>query len=160
METPKRVAVDPTAPILNYNFIESPDGNFSYPLFATEEEANYIDTQNGGGGTSHQHVYADDAIAGRIWYMPSTGGEMSGTVAPNNTTEITYNEIQTQDDDLFRPSLFPSNTIIVNEGDSINLNIHPLVANFVTSIGTIPAFTLDSSALYYKVQHHKSQVTM
>ena len=37
-------------------------------------------------------------LAGRIWYMPDTGGVMNGTtVAPTNTSQITYNEITTQD---------------------------------------------------------------
>ena len=125
VELPTRSAVDPVAPTLTYHFIESPDGEYSYPLFATEEEANYVDTENGGGGTSHQHVYVDDSVAGRIWYMPDTGGTMNGTTAPTNTSEITYNEIYTQDDSLFVPTAYPDQTITVNEFESINLQVHP-----------------------------------
>ena len=63
VELPTRSAVDPVAPTLTYHYIESPDTEFSYPLFATEEEANYVDTLNGGGGTSHQHIYVDDSVS-------------------------------------------------------------------------------------------------
>ena len=133
VELPKRSAVDPVAPTLTYNYIESPDTEFSYPLFSTEEEANYVDTLNGGGGTSHQHIYVDDSVSGRIWYMPDTGGVMNGTTAPVNTSQITYNEITTQDDALFAPPAFADQTITVNEFEAVNIQIHPQDANFVTS---------------------------
>lgn len=142
VETPKRVATDPVAPILTYYFIESPDTEFSYPLFATEEEANYIDTQNGGSGTSHTHVYVDDPT-NTVWYMPDTGGTMNGATAPSNSANVTYNEIATQNDDLFAPVAFSDQTITVNEGDALNLQLHPVGnTGFVTSIGGIPAWTL------------------
>ena len=32
-----------SAPVMAFRYIESPDGNYQYPLFATEEEANYYD---------------------------------------------------------------------------------------------------------------------
>ena len=142
VETPKRVATDPVAPILTYYFIESPDTEFSYPLFATEEEANYVDIQNGGSGTSHTHVYVDDPT-NTVWYMPSTGGTMNGATAPSNSANVTYNEIATQNDDLFAPVAFSDQTITVNEGDALNLQLHPTGnTGFVTSIGGIPAWTL------------------
>ena len=49
--------------------------------FNTEEEANYYDSENGGSGTSHIHVYADDPT-NTSWYMPDTNGVMNGTSAP------------------------------------------------------------------------------
>ena len=149
VELPTRSAVDPVAPTLTYHYIESPDTEFSYPLFATEEEANYVDTLNGGGGTSHQHIYVDDSVPGRIWYMPDTGGTMNGTTAPTNTSEITYNEIITLPDADFRPPMFPSQTITIDELSSLNLQVHPTGSTgFTTSVGTIPEFQLDNTKVY------------
>ena len=149
IELPTRSAVDPVAPTLTYHYIESPDTEFSYPLFATEEEANYVDTLNGGSGTSHQHIYVDDSVAGRIWYMPDTGGTMNGTTAPTNTSEITYNEIITLPDSDFRPPLFTSQTITIDEFENLNLQVHPTGnTGFTTSVGTIPQFQLDSSGVH------------
>ena len=48
VEIPQRTATDPTAPALAYRYIESPDGQFYYPLFASADEAAYVDVQNGG----------------------------------------------------------------------------------------------------------------
>ena len=104
--TPNRNAIDEAAPVLTYNYIESPDGEFTYPLFATAEEANHVDTINGGGGTSHTHTFVDDVQAGRVWYMPDTGGSMNVGTAPTSTAQITYNEIPTLDDALFSPTPF------------------------------------------------------
>ena len=150
IELPTRSAVDPTAPILTYHYIESPDGEFSYPLFSTQEEANYYDSLNGGtgSGSSHTHVYVDDPTQ-TVWYMPDNGGTMhSGTVAPSNTSEITYNEIPTDADSLFVPSAFLDQTITVNEGDALNLQLVPAGAvGYTTTIGGIPAFTLNNGYL-------------
>ena len=44
------------APTMYFRYIESPDGVFQYPLFATTEEAEYYDEQAGGSGTYHSHV--------------------------------------------------------------------------------------------------------
>ena len=49
-----RYATDAAAPSLYYRYIESPDGQFDYPLFSSAEEANHIDTQNGGIGESRR----------------------------------------------------------------------------------------------------------
>ena len=142
VELPKRTAVDPTAPVLTYHYIESPDGVFHYPLFATEEEANYLDTQNGGSGTSHQHIYVDDSTPGRIWYMPDTGSTMNATSAPTSTSETTYNAIVTLSDDLFVPTAFADQTITVNEGESVNIQLQPADTSYTTTIGGIPAWTV------------------
>ncbi len=141
VETPKRVAVDPVAPTLTYYYIESPDGAFHYPLFATAEEADYYDSQNGGGGSSHQHIYIDDAVPGTIWYMPDNGSTMNATAAPSNSATVTYNVISTLDDALFAPPAFANQTITVDELTNVNLQIHPQDANFTTSIGGIPAWS-------------------
>ena len=58
---------------LNYRYIESPDGQFYHPLFASADEAAYVDIQNGGTGTAHAHVFVDEPTAS-VWYMPDNGG--------------------------------------------------------------------------------------
>ena len=142
VELPTRTAVDPEAPVLTYNYIESPDGVFHYPLFSTAEEANYYDSQNGGAGTSHTHTFVDDPTD-TLWYMPDTGGTMNGTSAPVDTSEITYNVITTEADSLHVPTAFADQTITVNEGEALNLQLHPTGnTGFTTTIGGSPAFTL------------------
>ena len=132
-ETPKRIAVDDAAPTLYERWIESPDGTFIYPLYASEEEANYKDTQNGGSGTSHTHTYVDDA-SGTTWYMPDTGGTMTGTSAPATGTEI-----PTQDDALFAPSAFSANPVTQEEGTAVNIQVTPQGATWSTSVDISPA---------------------
>tara|TARA_R110002020_G_scaffold40164_5_gene118927 strand:+ start:2324 stop:6214 length:3891 start_codon:yes stop_codon:yes gene_type:complete len=144
IDLPERTAVDPTAPILTYYYIESPDSNFEYPLFSTQEEADYYDSLNGGtgSGSSHTHIYEDDPTQ-TVWWMPENGSEMNGTVAPSNTSEITYNSIATEADSLHAPTAFSNQTITVNEGDALNLQLHPTgMTGFTTTIGGIPAWTL------------------
>ena len=93
---------------LNYRYIQGIDSSISdteyfyYPLFATQEEANYYDSINGGSGTSHTHTFTDD-LSGSTWYMPTNGGTHQGTEAPtgNDYTEI------------------PSTTFIDTDGDGI-----------------------------------------
>ena len=80
--------------------------------------------------------------------MPDNSSEMSGTVAPSNTSEITYNEIPTDADSLHVPSPFTNQTITVNEGDALNLQLVPAGAvGYTTTIGSIPAFTLNNGLL-------------
>ena len=53
--------LEPAAPTLYFRYIESPDGYYSYPLFATQEEADYYEEQTAGSANgSHTHVYPDD----------------------------------------------------------------------------------------------------
>lgn len=142
MTQPKRFATDPAAPTLYYRYIESPDGEFHFPLFSSEEEANYLDTQNGGSGTSHQHMYADDTSPGTVWYMPDSGSSMNAVSAPADTAEITYTEIPTQDDSNFVPAAYSDQTITVNEGDVLNVQLQPQDTNYVTTIGGTSAFSV------------------
>ena len=89
---------------LNYRFIYGVDLSVSsteyyyYPLFATQTEANYLDQQNGGSGTSHSHTFEDDP-SGATWYMPTTGGVHNGTQEPsgNNYTEITSTDYESSE---------------------------------------------------------------
>jgi hypothetical protein len=138
VEGPTRSAVDPAAPILAYRYIESPDGSFHYPLFATEEEANYYDSENGGSGTSHQHVYVDEPTF-TTWYMPDTLSYMDESSAPSNTSEITYTEIPTNADAQYAPTQYTDNTLTVNEGSSLNIQVTPQGATWTTAISGLPS---------------------
>jgi len=93
---------------LNYRFIFGVDSSIStteyyyYPLFSTQTEANYFDSQNGGTGTSHTHTFVDDPSS-LTWYMPTNGGTHSATSPPSGSeyTEITsYAYIDTDGDGI------------------------------------------------------------
>lgn len=132
-ETPKRIAVDDAAPTLYERWIESPDGTFIYPLYASEEEANYKDTQNGGAGASATRTYVDDASS-TTWYIPLTGATEDGVSAPATGTEI-----PTQDDALFAPSAFSANPVTQEEGTAVNIQVTPQGATWSTSVDISPA---------------------
>ena len=72
------------APTMYFRYIESPDNNFEYPLFATEEEAKYYHEIMAGvsEGVTHTHTYNDDPT-NTTWYMPDNG-QMAGVNAPYN----------------------------------------------------------------------------
>ena len=137
VEGPTRSAVDPVAPALTYRYIESPDGSFHYPLFATEEEANYVDTANGGGGTSHTHVYVDEPT-NSTWYMPDTGGQMAVSSAPSDTSEITYTVIPTNADEQYAPAAFSGIDYTVNENTAVNIQVAAQDVNYTTTISGLP----------------------
>ena len=132
---PKVHLLEEEAPTLYYRYIESPDGNFEYPLFATAEEANYVDTQNGGSGTSHTHTYEDDPT-NTTWYMPDTGGEMTGTAAP---TGQAYTEITSYTNADLTPAQFSSTDYTHQEGTAVNLQLYPAGATFTQSVSISPS---------------------
>lgn len=138
VEAPEVHLLDPVAPTLSYRYIESPDGTFHYPLFATEAEAEHVDTENGGGGTATQHVFIDEPTSA-TWYAPSTGYTSTGTAAPADTGSITYTEIPTNADNLYVPAAYTDNTVTVDEFASVNLQIFPVDANYATTISGQPA---------------------
>ena len=134
-------------PVMTYHYIESPDGSFYYPLFETETEANYLDTENGGSGTNHAHVFADETPTPQTWFMPDTGGTMAGSSAPSNTADITYNVIATGADANYAPTAYGAQTLTVDEGGAVNLAIDPSGANWTTTISGQPAgFTMSSDS--------------
>ena len=139
---PGRFALEPAAPALYYRYIESPDGNFQYPLFASEEEANYVDLQNGGTGSSHTHVYADD-ITGTTWYMPDTGMTMDGIAAPV-AIGINYTEIPSLTNADQTPSEFSGLALTVNEGESVIYQTQPVDTNYVTTFSGLPSGLVDA----------------
>lgn len=129
------------APTMYFRYIESPDNNFEYPLFATAEEANYYDEQAGGSGTSHAHTYADDPTA-TTWYMPDTGGTMTGASAPTGDTVITgvtYTEITSLNDADLAPSQFSGSDFTYEEGTSVNLQLYPQGATWTQTVAVTPS---------------------
>ena len=139
--TPKVHLLEEEAPTMYFRYIESPDGVFNYPLFATEEEANYYDEQNGGTGTSHTHTYADDPT-NTTWYMPDTNGVMNGTSAPSFDLSLgqsaTYTEITSLTNSDLAPPLFSANNITQEEGTNVNIQINPAGSNWSTSVSIHP----------------------
>jgi hypothetical protein len=140
--------IDPASFNVQYRYIESPDGEFYYPLFATADEANWVDQLDGGSGASHSHMFADEVPSQNQWFMPETGGTHAGTSAPANTDTVTYTEILTGADAGYTPTAYTDQTLTVDEGDTVNLAIDPAGANWTTTISGQPAgFTLSNGNL-------------
>ena len=138
------------ASLTGWYYIESPDGEFYYPLFATEAEANYIDSVEGGSGTSHTHTYADDLYNGgsNTWYMPDTSGVHAGTSAPQggifgNSINVVWNEIPTGDDSNYLPT-FNNITYNVQEGSAINIEYKPSGMTDTFNITNVPTGYADN----------------
>jgi hypothetical protein len=134
---PQVFQIDSSGVDLTYYWIESPDGNYSYPIFTSAAEANAYDSANGGSGTNHAHTYVDDSVNGRVWYMPDNGSTMGASSAPSSTT-IVWNEVQTQDDNLFVPSAFTATTYTVNESSSVNIEVSPSNATYTSTLSNAP----------------------
>ena len=136
--TPKVHLLEEAAPTMYFRYIESPDGVFNYPLFATEEEANYYDSENGGSGTSHIHVYADDPT-NTSWYMPDTNGVMNGTSAPLFDLSLgqsaAYTEITSLTNADQVPAAFADTSITVDELSTINYQLSPVDVGYTTTVG-------------------------
>jgi len=143
---PKVHLLEPAAPTMQFRYIESPDGVYNYPIFATEEEANYYDAVEGGSGTSHTHVYADDPT-NTTWYMPDTNSTMAATVPPTNAqtfegNAINWTEVTSLTDSDLVPPSFTDTTITVDELSAVNYQVSPVDVGYVTTIGGIPAWSL------------------
>ena len=145
---PKVHLLEPEAPTLYARIIESPDGVFQYPLFATEDEANYYDSKSGGSGTgsSHQHVFADDPT-GTTWYMPDNGGTMAGTSSVVGELFegqfLTYTEITSLTNADLTPPVFVAFPLVAYEGVAVNYQTQPMDTNYVTTITNLPAGLVD-----------------
>lgn len=153
-------------PTLTYYAIESPDGQWHYPLFQTAEEANYFDdnlAQPTGSGNSHTHVYVDD-LSGTTWYMPDSGSAMNSSVHPTGSylSGSSWNYVTTGDDDLYAPSGFGNVTVTLNEGDSLNQQVIPagysdtrtlvnppswISLSGYNAVGTAPQVLLDNTTV-------------
>ena len=87
---PKVHLLEDQAPTMYFRFIESPDGYYSYPLFATQEEADYYELiTSGTDNGSHTHVYPDDP-SNTTWYMPNTAHQMNYGLTPIEDGVITF----------------------------------------------------------------------
>ena len=138
------------ASLTGWYYVESPDGEFYYPLFATEAEANHIDSVEGGSGTSHTHTYVDDVYNGgsNTWYMPDTSGVHAGTSAPQggifgNSINVVWNEIPTGDDANYLPT-FNNITYNVQEGSAINIQYKAAGMTDTFNLTNVPAGYADN----------------
>lgn len=127
-DIPKIHLLEPAVPTMYFRYAESPDGVYPHPVFATSEEANYFDLQNGGSGTSHNHIFPDDPTQ-TSWFMPDNGAD-SSNVAPSNSetfmgNPINWTEITTVTDADLAPTAFSDTTYIVSELSSVNIPLVP-----------------------------------
>ncbi len=141
---PKVHLLEELAPTMNFRYIESPDGNFEWPLFATEEEANYYDENHSGTqgtGTSHTHTYDDDPT-NTTWYMPDTGSTMTDTSAPSGTVfmgnNVNWTEITSLANSDLTPSAFSSLDYSYEEGTAVNFQLLPAGATWTQSVTISP----------------------
>ena len=144
---PKKHLLQPAAPTMYFRYIESPDGQYDFPLFATEAEANYWNTVKGGPGTSHTHTYPDDPT-NTTWYMPDTYHEMGSSTNPStaNTSATTFfdgnpivwTEITSLTDGDLVPRPFTYNDISQQEGSAINIQTQPQDTGYTTTITGLP----------------------
>ena len=145
---PKVHLLEPAAPTMNFRYIESPDGVFQYPLFVTEDEANYYDSENGGSGASHTHVYADDPT-NTTWYMPETNAVHNGTSAPLFDLTLgqsaAYTEITSLTNSALVPASFTDATLNVDELSSVNYQTQPQDTGYVTTFSGLPTGLVGSA---------------
>ena len=147
---PKVHLLEPEAPTMYFRYIESPDGVYNYPLFATAEEAEYYDEiVNGltaGTGSSHTHTYADDPT-NTTWYMSEATHDASTyqhNSAPDGTetfsgNAVTYTEVTSLVDADLTPVQFSANDITQEEGTAVNLQVTPAGASWSTSVVITPS---------------------
>ena len=140
---PKIHELEEVAPTMYFRYIESPDDNFEYPLFTTEEEANYYDLQEGGTGTSHTHTYVDDPT-NTTWYMPDTNSTMTASVAPTSAqtfegNAINWTEITSLSNSDLTPAQFNGSDITQEEATNVNIQVTPAGASWSTSVSITPS---------------------
>ena len=145
---PKIHELEDLAPTMQFRYIESPDGTFVYPLFATAEEANYYDeihnALTAGTGSSHTHTYADDPT-NTTWYMPEASHDPTSyhySAAPSGETfngqSVVYTEITSLTNADLTPTQFSSSDYVHQEGTAINLQLYPAGATFTQSVTISP----------------------
>ena len=138
---PKVHLLPVTAPTMYFRYIESPDGVFQYPLFASTEEAEYYDTEAGGSGTYHSHVYADDPT-NTTWYMPDTNAVHNGTFAPVSDLTLgqpaNYTEITSLSNSDLAPAAYADTSFTIDEGQTINIQTQPQDTGYTTTFANLP----------------------
>ena len=149
---PKVHLLEPAAPTMYFRVVESPDNVFNYPVFATTEEAEYYDDNNGGTGTYTSIVFPDDPTF-TTWYIPTNGYVNNGTEIPTADTflgnPVAYTEITTLTNADLAPAAFSDTTMTVNELSAVNIQLHPTDASYVTSIDANGSgLTLDVNGIH------------
>ena len=166
--------------VLNYRYIESPDGSFYYPLFSDRDQADYVsqnantifggsyvnDTDtNDEGRYSHSHVFIDEQ-SNTTWYMPDNYAFEAVSSAPTNTLDITYTAIPTAADSNYVPSAFSGSDQQWPENYSVNLQITPAGATWTTTVSGLPAnlsfdgYTLITGTTQYVPANETHTVTI
>lgn len=147
---PKVHLLEPEAPTMYFRYIESPDGYYSYPLFATQEESDYYElTESGADNGSHTHVYPDDPT-NTTWYMPSTSHEMNYGMSPTEQVitfdgnVINWTEITSLSNADLAPPAFADTSITVDELSLVNYQLAPVDVGYVTTIAGTPNWSLVS----------------
>ncbi len=137
-------------PVLTWNYIESPDGSFYYPLFSTAAEADYVsqnantlfggsyvnDLDSNGNGFSHAHVFVDDPTS-TTWYMPDNYMFHADSVAPTNSGGIVYNTITTNADAAYAPAAFTGGDFTFTENQAVNVSLG-LSGDYTQAVSGIP----------------------
>lgn len=147
---PKVHLREPEAPVMYFRYIESGDGNYHYPLFATLEEAKYYHKVVAGvsEGEAHSHVYPDDPT-GTTWYMPENG-QMAGTGAPYNMVfdgqTVLFTEITSLTDADLAPPTYSSYDLTIDEGESIIHQTQPMDTWYTTTFANLPTGLVDMGA--------------
>ena len=142
---PKVHLLPEVAPTMYFRYIESPDGVYHYPIFATSEEADYYDENHDGTtgtGTHSTIVFPDDPTLS-TWYIPTTGYENNGSVAPTGETfmgnTISYNEIISLNNQDLAPAAFDIPDYTVDELSSLNIQVAPADSSFATTVTGLPS---------------------
>jgi len=139
---PKIHLLEDLAPTMNFRYIESPDGIYDHPIFATEEEANYFDLQNGGTGTSTTDDYDDDPT-NTTWYIPTNGFNDDQTVAPTGGAfmgnNINWTEVTSLTNADLAPTAFSSLDYSYQEGTAVNFQLYPQGATWTQTVTISPS---------------------
>ncbi|MCP4483931.1 MAG: hypothetical protein GY823_05135, partial [Flavobacteriaceae bacterium] len=149
---PKIHLLEPAAPVMYFRYVESPDGYYSYPLFATEAEADYYElTEAGVDNGSHTHVYPDDPT-NTTWYMPNTAHSMDHGISPVGQgmtfdgNAINWTEITSLTNADLAPSAYSAYDLTVNEGEAVVHQTQPMDTWYTTTFANLPAGLVDLGA--------------
>ena len=137
-DTPSRYATDPSGVELTYRYIESPDGSFYYPLFSTQEQAQYAAGEVFGDATSgvSSFIFIDEPT-NSTWYMPSLSGVQDASSFTAIPSGVTYTEIQTEADENYAPAALTLPDQTVDETAAVNIQIVP--QDTIATVSGLPA---------------------
>jgi len=129
-----------------FYYIESPDNNFEYPLFKTQQEAEDFSDANGGSGYNTE-TYVDD-LTNTTWYVPTVLFVNNGTSAPLNgvygtSVNIIWNIQPTDDDSNYSPT-FNDLTFTVAEQSAVNAVYKPAGDTAIYNVTNVPTGYADT----------------